>query len=61
MTKINRALHRTTEPNLLRFLRYVSLNIRGLISLLMMDWGKRENINTVALVTIVQCYVLGGL
>jgi len=37
---------------------YVSLhrplNLRGLISLLMMVWSKRGNINTAALVTIAQ-------
>jgi len=32
-----------------------SLNFRGLIWLLKMDWSIRENINTAALVTIVQC------
>jgi len=31
------------------------LNLRGLISLLMMVWSKRGNINTAALVTITQC------
>jgi len=34
------------------------LNLRSLIWLLMIDWSKRENINTAALVTIVQCNTL---
>jgi len=31
------------------------INLRSIIWLLMMDWSKRGNLNTAALVTIVQC------
>jgi len=34
------------------------LNLRGLISLLMMVWSERGNVNTAALVTIAQCNTL---
>jgi len=37
-----------------RRLNQAPLNLRSLISLLMMVWSKRENINTAALVTIAQ-------
>jgi len=42
-----------TKDGLLR-----PLNLRSLISLLMMDWSERGNINTAALVTIAQCNTL---
>jgi len=38
-----------------RRLNQAPLNLRGLIWLLMMVWSKSGNINTAALVTIVQC------
>jgi len=41
-----------------RRLNQAPLNLRGLISLLMMAWSKRGNINTAALVTIAQCNTL---
>jgi len=41
-----------------RRLNEAPLNLRGLFWLLMMDWSKRGNINTAALVTIVQCNTL---
>jgi len=41
-----------------RRLNQAALNLSGLILLLMMVWSKRGNINTVAVVTIVQCNTL---
>jgi len=41
-----------------RRLNQAPLNLRGLISLVMMVWSKRGNINTAALVTIAQCNTL---
>jgi len=41
-----------------RRLNQASFNLRSLIWLLMMEWSKRGNINTAALVTIAQCNTL---
>jgi len=42
----------------IQVMRHPSTSVYGLILLVMMVWSKRGNINTAALVTIVQCNTL---